>query len=55
MKSGANAFVVKSARWDDFRGSVSRIGDFWTKDYFVPHRSLNQSPALSTALSKSVN
>ena len=39
MESGANAFVVKSARWDDFRSSVSRIGDFWTNDYFAPHRS----------------
>ncbi len=49
MESGANAFVVKSARWDDFRNSVSRIGDFWTNDYFAPHRSCNRLPAASPA------
>jgi len=42
MQSGANAFVVKSARWDDFRSSVSRIGDFWTNDYFAPQRPYSQ-------------
>ncbi len=42
MESGANAFVVKSARWDDFRSSVSRIGDFWTNDYFTPQRPVNE-------------
>ena len=55
MESGANAFVVKSARWDDFRRSVSRIGDFWTNDYFAPQRSFNRLPAASPALSNSVN
>ena len=55
MESGANAFVVKSARWDDFRSSVSRIGDFWTNDYIAPQRSCNRLPALSAALSNSVN
>lgn len=55
MESGANAFVVKSARWDDFRSSVLRIGDFWTNDYFAPRRSSNRLPALSPALSNSVN
>ena len=55
MESGANAFVVKSARWDDFRSSVSRIGDFWTNDYFAPQRSPNRSLALSAAQLKCVN
>ena len=55
LESGANAFVVKSARWDDFRSSVSRIGGFWTNDCFTTHRPSNRSPALSPALSKSGN
>ncbi len=55
MESGANAFVVKSARWDDFRSSVSRIGDFWTNDYIAPHRSCNRLPTASESLSNSVN
>jgi carbon storage regulator CsrA len=42
-KAGANAFVVKSTRWDDFRSSVSRIGQFWTNDYFIPQRSPDPS------------
>ena len=55
MESGANAFVVKSARWDDFRSSVSRIGEFWTNDYFAPHRSCNRLPTATPAPSNSVN
>ena len=55
MESGANAFVVKSARWDDFRSSVSRIGGFWTNDCFTTHRPSNRSPALSPALPISGN
>jgi carbon storage regulator CsrA len=47
LESGANAFVVKSARWDDFRSSVSRIGEFWTNDYFTPQRPFNQRAYLS--------
>lgn len=50
LESGANAFVVKSARWEDFRSSVSRIGDFWTNDYFAAQRSCNRQPALSNSV-----
>lgn len=55
MESGANAFVVKSARWDDFRNSVSRIGEFWMKDYFAPHPTGARLPALSPSLSENAN
>ena len=55
IESGANAFVVKSARWDDFRSSVNRIGGFWTNDCFTTHRPSNRSLAPSPALSKSGN
>lgn len=52
MKAGANAFVVKSTRWDDFRSSVNRIGQFWTNDCFIPQRSHDHSriecPPLTT-------
>jgi two-component system, response regulator len=49
LESGANAFVVKSARWDDFRSSVSRIGNFWTNDYFASHRSPSRPPSRLSA------
>jgi carbon storage regulator CsrA len=49
MESGANAFVVKSARWEDFRSSVSRIGDFWTNDYFAPPSNRLSSPPTAQA------
>ena len=55
MESGANAFVVKSARWDDFRSSVSRIGAFWTNDYFAPHRFNNRLPTLTPVPSQCSN
>lgn len=55
MASGANAFVVKSACWNDFRSSVSRIGDFWMNDYFAPPRFGDRLPAASPALSNRVN
>ena len=36
VNTGANAYVVKSPRWNEFRDSVNRIGQFWTNDYFMP-------------------
>ena len=36
MESGANAFVPKSAGYDDFRAQVSRVGQFWAGDCFAP-------------------
>ena len=35
MESGANAFVPKSAGYDDFRAQVSRVGQFWAGDCFA--------------------
>ena len=35
MQNGANAFVPKSAGFDDFHAQVSRIGHFWAGDCFA--------------------
>jgi len=35
LEAGANAFVVKSANYDDFRALVGRIGQFWAGDCFA--------------------
>jgi len=35
MESGANAFVPKSAGYDEFRAQVSRVGQFWAGDCFA--------------------
>ena len=43
VDGGANAYVVKSPRWDEFRASVSRIGEFWTNEYFMPQRPCRPS------------
>lgn len=40
---GANAYVAKSPRWDEFRASVSRIGEFWTNESFIPQRPCRPS------------
>lgn len=55
LTTGANAFVVKSARWDEFRGSVARIGQFWTNDYISGQRSHPHVPAPCPALASSRN
>jgi two-component system response regulator len=36
LELGANAFVTKSARYQEFRQSVSRIAAFWSTDCRVP-------------------
>ena len=38
VDGGANAYVVKSSRWDEFHASVNRIAEFWTKESFMPQR-----------------
>ena len=38
VDGGANAYVVKSPRWNEFRASVNRIAEFWTKESFMPQR-----------------
>ena len=38
LDGGANAYVVKSSRWDEFHASVNRIAEFWTKESFMPQR-----------------
>jgi carbon storage regulator CsrA len=51
IESGANAFVPKSAGYDEFRAQVSRVGRFWAGDCFArrsfSHRSDNNPNALS--------
>lgn len=48
--TGANAYVVKSPRWNEFRDSVNRIGQFWTNDYFMPnHKHRQPSDSSRTA------
>jgi carbon storage regulator CsrA len=39
VDDGANAYVVKSPRWDEFGDSVNRIAEFWTKESFMPQRA----------------
>jgi carbon storage regulator CsrA len=52
VDNGANAYVVKSPRWDEFRASVSRIGEFWTNEHLGPrshasvHRRLDRQRLL---------
>ncbi|MFV1967421.1 MAG: response regulator [Pirellulaceae bacterium] len=41
MEAGANAFVVKSASYDDFRAMLGRISQFWAGDCFAK-RSFSQ-------------
>ncbi len=36
LEAGANAFVNKSVRFDDFYRSVSRIANFWKSDCRIP-------------------
>ncbi|MCI0334721.1 MAG: response regulator [Planctomycetes bacterium] len=43
VAGGANAYVVKSPRWDEFRASVNRIAEFWTNEYFMPQRPCRPS------------
>ena len=38
MEGGANAFVPKSAGYDDFHAQVSRVGQFWANDCFARRR-----------------
>ena len=42
MEAGANAFVVKSAHYDDLHALVGRIGRFWAGDCFARRRSFGQ-------------
>ncbi len=36
LEAGANAFVNKAVRFDDFYSSVSRIANFWKSDCRIP-------------------
>jgi CheY-like chemotaxis protein len=54
VDGGANAYVVKSPRWNEFRASVSRIAEFWTKDYFMPQRRCKPSREPSRTRSATV-
>jgi two-component system response regulator len=55
MESGANAFVPKSAGYDDFRAQVSRIGQFWAGDCLARRSFTSHTDNLSTALSPDVS
>jgi two-component system response regulator len=50
MESGANAFVPKSAGYDDFRSQVSRIGQFWAGDCIARRALRDSDSACSAAL-----
>lgn len=49
MESGANAFVSKSAGYDDFHAQVSRIGQFWAGDCFARRSSSQRTDDLTNA------
>jgi two-component system response regulator len=42
MEAGANAFVVKSANYDDFHALLARVGQFWAGDCSARRRSFSQ-------------
>jgi carbon storage regulator CsrA len=52
MEAGANAFVVKSANYDDFHALLGRIGQFWAGDCFAKRSSSQCSDDLPTARSE---
>jgi carbon storage regulator CsrA len=43
LEVGANAFVTKSKKYEEFRQSVSRIAAFWGHDCRVPEPSISSS------------
>ena len=51
MESGANAFVPKSAGYDDFRAQVSRVGQFWAGDCFARRSFSHRRDNIPTAAS----
>jgi two-component system response regulator len=51
MESGANAFVPKSAGYDDFHVQVSRIGQFWAGDCFARRHVTQSADARPAAVS----
>jgi len=46
MESGANAFVPKSAGYDEFRAQVSRVGQFWAGDCVARRNFSNRTDDL---------
>jgi two-component system response regulator len=56
MEAGANAFVVKSSNYDDFRALVRRVGQFWAGDCFTSRRCSDaRSDESMTALPRAVS